>query len=184
MNEKIPDIVNPLSFAKKKAKFKGRIPLSKLSRLKESLEDVSGFVSVGFEFDMDDRHWVVISCVINTQLQVTCQRCLRTCFHEVSRSVLYSPIENQDSVKDLPEGYEPLVVNDKGVFSAYNLVEDELILSMPIIPLHPVDDCSIKVAKSNQGSEVHDLGYGQNTSKPFEKLAEQINQAAQDLGET
>jgi uncharacterized protein len=41
----------------------------------------------------------------------------------------------------LPEAYEPAEVNEFGEIDLTQLIEDELILALPQIPMHDDDEC-------------------------------------------
>ena len=46
-------------------------------------------------------------------------------------------IRDEADEAGLPEGYEPLLVPDDGMLRPAELVEDELILAVPVVPVMP-----------------------------------------------
>ena len=51
--------------------------------------------------------------------------------------------EDQEQADALPEAYEPVEVNDHGEVDLFQLLEDELIISLPIVALHAEEDCEV-----------------------------------------
>ena len=45
---------------------------------------------------------------------------------------------------ELPDVYEPVEVDDHGEINLFQTLEDELILSLPIVALHAEEDCKQK----------------------------------------
>jgi uncharacterized protein len=58
----------------------------------------------------------------------------------------------KEEVEDeLPDVYEPVEVDDQGEISLFQTLEDELILSLPIVALHAEKDCKQKRDKMSFG---------------------------------
>ena len=52
-----------------------------------------------------------------------------------------SPVHSDEEAQRLPENYDPLLLTDETLPLA-TLVEEELLLSMPIITRHKLAECS------------------------------------------
>ena len=50
---------------------------------------------------------------------------------------------NELDALELPEAYEPVEVDEHGEVNLLQLFEDELIISLPIVPLHAEDACTV-----------------------------------------
>jgi uncharacterized protein len=77
-------------------------------------------------------------------------------------------VQGTDTEEELPETFEPVEVNDHGEVDLLQLIEDELILSLPIVALHAEENCSV-------GPD--DMTFGiiepeQERKNPFEVLKE------------
>jgi uncharacterized protein len=80
-------------------------------------------------------------------LELTCQRCLEPFRHELAGCVSVVLVDAGSAPAEVPEGYEPFELAD-GRFSPAELIEDELIVSMPLVPKHErLADCG-SVARS------------------------------------
>jgi uncharacterized protein len=71
----------------------------------------------------------------DTTVQLVCQRCLEPLHHHVRDRVEMVLLETESLEAHSPEGYEPLVLDEDRLMPAI-LIEDELIISLPIVPRH------------------------------------------------
>lgn len=75
---------------------------------------------------------------------LTCQRCMRPVRVPISaksRVVLVTSLDRADAVA---AGVEPILVED-GRIAMRELVEEELLLGLPLVPMHAVDDADCVV---------------------------------------
>jgi uncharacterized protein len=117
--------------------FEGVLPLSSMPRLRDSLADTEGDVRVEFEFDQDMLRVPYIELRIEAQLPLECQRSLQRFLHPVRIVQRLGLIRDEADEAALPEGYEALLVDGDGLLRPAELVEDELILAVPVIPVAP-----------------------------------------------
>jgi uncharacterized protein len=65
-------------------------------------------------------------------------------------------VQTEEEAKNLPERYDPLIVKESDLF-LQDVIEDEIIVSLPIVPMHTAKDCKVKlplVTESETMSEV------------------------------
>jgi uncharacterized protein len=62
-------------------------------------------------------------------------------------------ITDQSLADKLPEAYEPLVVGQHDVFLR-DLIEDELILALPLVPKHPDVQCEESMSSESLGHNI------------------------------
>ena len=123
--------------------FDGSLPLASMARLRDSLVDTKGEVRVAIEFDRDALRVPYVELRIDAELPLECQRSLQRFLHPVrlvQRLGLLQAGADQDEEAGeaaLPEGYEPLWLAEDGMLRPAELVEDELILAVPVIPVAP-----------------------------------------------
>jgi uncharacterized protein len=53
----------------------------------------------------------------------------------------FSPVKNDDAAENLPSYYDAIDLDENGEVNLLALVEDELILAIPLIPMHKPEDC-------------------------------------------
>lgn len=121
--------------------FAGRLPLSALPRLREALVDDGGEVAYTLSFDRDALQVPYVELGIEAQLPLLCQRTLQRFVYPVSLvqrlGLLRAGDDDEAAEAALPEGYEALAVAEDGGIRPVDLVEDELILAIPVVPVSP-----------------------------------------------
>ena len=81
----------------------------------------------------------------NVSLTVTleCQRCGETFEQACEAEFRYSPVKNDSQGDDLPDVYEPIELDANGEINPIAFIEDEVIINLPLVALHPEEDCSV-----------------------------------------
>jgi uncharacterized protein len=117
--------------------FEGRVPLSALTRLEGSLADTEGECRFALEFGQDVLQVPFVELVIETGLPLVCQRSLERFVFPVKTVQRLGLIRDEADEAALPPGYEPLLVPEDGLLRPLELVEDELVLALPVVPVSP-----------------------------------------------
>jgi len=140
---KIPIVIDPVRAAQKRSSFDGIVPLVNLTRLAESLLDSDGDVAVTVHCGTDEQGLTYILGDARCQVQVRCERCGEAMPMELDASFAYTPIRRDfDSAQDeIPERYDVVEKNEHGEVNLRQLVEDELILALPLFPTHEEGQC-------------------------------------------
>ena len=81
---------------------------------------------------------------------------------------MYSPVANWDQADVLPEIYEPIEFNEFGEIDLLGAVEDELILALPLVPMHSSEHCEVSAHEQVFGELPEELAKKPN---PFAVLA-------------
>lgn len=117
--------------------FEGRIPLSAMTRLRDSLVDVEGEVRYALAFDTDSLKVPFVELRIEAELPLECQRSLQRFLQPVRMVQRLGLIRDEADEAALPPEYEPLLVPADDLLRPAELVEDELILALPVVPVSP-----------------------------------------------
>ncbi len=115
----------------------GRLPLSALARLRDSLVDAEGEVTFSLDFAQDALRVPYVELKIDADLPLLCQRSLQRFLFPVRIVQRLGLIREEADEAGLPEGYEPLLMPADGMLKTAELVEDELILAVPVVPIMP-----------------------------------------------
>jgi uncharacterized protein len=142
------------------------IPLAELPRLRAQLASVAGEVHGRVHFRRA-AGIAVAEVKVEGTASLVCQRCLETMQVGVETSTEVGLIATEADANRVPEELEP-VLAPEGRISVGELVEEELLLTLPIVPLHG-DGAACEVAPSAPLAQV---GREEETQKPFEQLAE------------
>lgn len=145
--------------------FEGRIPLTKLERLCGLLHaqsaDRGDCVSVNFEFERNEFDVPTVSGRLETTLVLECQRCLEPM--EVPVELDFGlMVDADDSV--LQESSQDSIDSDEGFIDLFALVEDELILAVPLVAKHDNRSCNEHWPVADGATETRD--------NPFAVLAQ------------
>lgn len=118
------------------------VPLAELSRLKSRIPGVGGSVHGAARFGQQSRFAVAELSLAGTAT-LQCQRCMRAMELSVDSTTHVALILTEADAADVPEELEPVLARD-GRISAGELVEEELLLALPIVPLHEeLSECAV-----------------------------------------
>ena len=148
--------------------FEGRLRLSSLSRLRDVLSDDGdvldeGMVSFAIEFDRDALQVPFVEVRVDAELPLECQRSLQMFLHPVHVVQRLGLILDESDEAGLPPDYEPLLVPADGMLRPTELVEDELILAVPVVPVKPGTELPEQDWPEASSDEMH--------ANPFAALA-------------
>lgn len=131
--------IDPIQLADKGARLTGELPLKGMRRLVEMCRDEQGAVAVDLQFAHDPvDNLRTMHGRLSAQVSLTCQRCMGELDMELvsePRLLLLRPGERED----LNEDSDVLVVERPVMLG--ELVEDELLLEVPMVPMHALDEC-------------------------------------------
>ena len=120
----------------------GFYDLSGMNRLLAACDSSSGQVQVSAGFEVDDLGLIVMSAKTSASVTLTCQRCNETFEHELKASFTFSPVKNEEAEAELPSYYDAIELDENGEVNLRELVEEELILMIPLIPRHELENCT------------------------------------------
>jgi DUF177 domain-containing protein len=124
--------LDALGLARNGAVVEREFPVADFARLRDRLADATGTARVRAAFREIGR-WPAAELGVEADVVLTCQRCLKPMPRRLaSESQLVFADEGSAG---LPEGYEA-VEGDPQALDLAPLVEDELLLALPIIPQH------------------------------------------------
>lgn len=129
------------ALAGREAALSGKLDLSKLTRLLSLLRSDAGMVEATLEFRRRRDGWLAVGLDYRATLELTCQRCLEPVRHEMGEHVDLVVAEEGATPTAVPTGYEPYELT-RGRLNPSELVEDELIVAIPLVPRHArIEDC-------------------------------------------
>ncbi len=117
--------------------FEGRTNLEAFTRLRDSLAKGEGECRFRLSFDRDRFGVAVVEIEADAELWLICQRSLQPFQLPVSIRQRLGLVRDEAEESSLPPEVEPVLVGADGELSPLALVEDELILALPVVPLGP-----------------------------------------------
>ncbi|MFT7469263.1 MAG: hypothetical protein ACI8PP_002518 [Candidatus Pseudothioglobus sp.] len=170
----LPVQVNHRRFVSDNAKLEGIIPLQRFERFIELLENEAGEVEAKLEFRKERKHRSLVIGQLRTQVSMICQNCMLPAPIQLEANLRVVVVNSEDALAALHEDDDGLVCEDELVLLV-DLLEDELILALPMVGKHPEGECKPAAdvaAESNTAVEPADRkGASKDTYRPFAGLA-------------
>lgn len=138
MSASLPPVLDAWRMVVARRRFEGHLPLSGMPRLCDGLVDAEGDCRFEMEFGRDEvLDYRYVELRIEAMLPLQCQRTLERFLHPVSLFQRLGLITEEAQESALPEGVEPVLLDATGELDPAGLVEDELILAIPVVPIDP-----------------------------------------------
>ncbi|MFW5926491.1 MAG: YceD family protein [Wenzhouxiangella sp.] len=152
--------MQPDKAAAARREFSGTMRLDRFERLVGMIADPDD-AEVGFEliFEHDDQHQVRVEVAIHGVVPLRCQRTLKVFEHLVDSRSVVGIVADDRAAESLPEDYEPMLCPE-GRVELVRLVEEELLLALPLVPVDPESE---RIEAEASKADTH---------QPFAELAE------------
>jgi len=137
---RVPEVLDAWRMVAARREFEGTLPLSSMSRLRDVLCDDGsplGEVRFALGFDRDALQVPYVELKVEAALPLECQRSLQRFLQPIRVVQRLGLIRDEADEAGLPEGYEPLLLAEDGMLRPSELVEDELILAVPVVAVMP-----------------------------------------------
>lgn len=141
---RLPLKIDPVRFADHRAPLQGTLTIKELSRLNSSLLDDSGKVEAEIQFGIDEQGTRFLKGKLSTRVMLKCQRCMQPFPFEIDHHFLMGVVTTEEEIDQLPEMYDPIIMQD-GMLLLHDVIEDELIVMLPIVPMHSLKECQVKL---------------------------------------
>lgn len=156
MCKRLPERINVERLAKEHTRLAGTIPPTAMPRLQEAVIAVASDATVELAFANSLDGYPAISGEVAVPVELTCQRCLCSMDWPLASQLALALTHNDDAANTLPSRYEPLLWPD-GVGSLSELVEEELLLALPVVAKHADPaHCGRRVAHAMQHNVIEE----------------------------
>jgi uncharacterized protein len=139
MMKSLPVYINPRLLAVSEQRLSGGLKLSAMPRLCRLLTSSEGTLQCDLGFKMEGR-LPVMQAHLQAELWLSCERCCESVKYLLDRSVQFAFVSTEEQVQSIPAGMEAVVLTD-AESSLPILLEDEALLSLPMVPKHNLSDC-------------------------------------------
>jgi uncharacterized protein len=155
------------ALADEQADLELAIPLAEFSRVRARLGALEGTISAHVRFGRDGE-FAVAEVELSGSAPLVCQRCLKLMPWKIDGRANVALLAADSQADRVPEHLEPMLALG-GRVSLLDLVEEELLLELPIVALHADEkDCT------PTGSADEDRA----VQRPFERLGELLKRDA------
>jgi uncharacterized protein len=138
-------VIDSLEFARTGQTLRGSLSIPGLARLQDSLHDTSGQVEFAVRGGLDARHRPILALEIAGMLHLRCQRCLESLDYPLQLAntvLLVSETQAGAGELDEEEESESEWIVASPALKVPELIEDEIILSLPYAPRHGKGVCA------------------------------------------
>jgi len=160
-----PIAIDTSEFSRLKERREGETAIADFARLSEELADTTGLVRWALQGGVDTSGHGILTMSVSATVQLMCQRCLSPFAQDIvaeSTLILAKDEAAADEIDAMLDDDEIDVIVGAKDLNILELIEDEVLLAIPLSPKHAV--CPDQV-----GQAVENSGDAKRTS-PFEIL--------------
>lgn len=155
-------VIDGLEFSRAEDELQGHLPLAGLRRLQDCLFDADGGIDFRLRGGRGRQGRPVLRLEVTGLLNLQCQRCLESLAYPLritSTLVLMRANETWPAEADEPDAEDCIAAS--GEMDVAALIEDEILLSLPLSPRHPNGECALRAGGPRIGG----------AASPFVRLA-------------
>lgn len=173
MSSPLPDYADPWLLCDQSRSFDGRVELTRMTRLAPLLATTDGEAAFVLAFSRDKKRRAIVQGRVSSSLSLPCQRCLEPVVVEVDSEFALALVGGSQEADLTPEELNPIVVEGNELI-LLDLLEDELMLALPVAPMHDIAECGVNLEQINQlpeGFETESPVVEVDKENPFAALA-------------
>lgn len=164
----LPRRLDPRKLAHQGAVFRGVIAAESLPRLQDAVAAVRR-VTANIEFRVGDQGEKqgkkIVQGSVAGDLDVICQRCLEPFNTQVKSDFTLAVVWTEEEARQLPSACDPWITGE-GEGDLYEILEEELLLSLPVVSFHQGECTDKALFSSGDPAE----GASGKTPNPFQVL--------------
>jgi uncharacterized protein len=154
--------IDALQFAREGGRLEGEIPVARMSRLQDLVAEATDAIRYCVQGGTDARRRPVIDVRVEGSLRLVCQRCLDPIEFPLQRSSRFVLVSGEAELPDVAdEDPDTETVAVDALADIEDVVEQEVLLGLPIAPMHEDDACGSNRAQA-----------GNERPSPFAALAQ------------
>jgi uncharacterized protein len=140
MEQGIPKQIKLYKFASKGLFFSHKYQLRDFPRISKIASNLDDSVEVELSIKLENNNIPCIIGEIKLDVTLTCQRCLDDVVISLKPNFKLAFLQNEEQGNELDSVYET-VLNKNDEFSTIEFITDEVLISIPMIPMHS-HECS------------------------------------------
>ena len=137
----LPTHIDPRKLALQGNHLEGSVNVTDLPRLASAVTAVCGPLQASVQFELDESRAKIARGSAQVTVETVCQRCLDPMWVELQAEFAVQVIWSEEHINRVAANYEPWLVLDK-MANLYELLEDEILLALPLVNYHKVGDCT------------------------------------------
>ncbi|MBA3755666.1 MAG: DUF177 domain-containing protein [Nitrosomonas sp.] len=160
-------VIDPLDFVRNAGIHRDKIPLCRLVRLHDLLFDKESELTYKISGRFDKNNKPSLHLGIKGKIHLRCQRCLDKLTHIVDLQTFFLLVKNEAEFDQIDEDDTIDAILATPDLDVLNLIEEEIILSLPSSSRHPDGECKLHQPESNEDI----LSDDSQSTHPFATLA-------------
>ena len=149
-NQQLPQQVTVRKLVESGAHLSGFVSDVRLPRVTEAVQQIAKGITADLHFGMDESNKMIIGVSIEGAVALACQRCLESVTVPLNIATTLTVVAHDEEARNCIRSHEPIVL-DEGLLHIDGMLEEEILLSLPAVALHP------KVARDKQIDDVSQL---------------------------
>ncbi len=138
LNKSLPDQLKLFNFAKKEISLSGLYQISDFPKISGIASNKKDNVRVELSFYLINNKTPCVEGIIDLDIVLECQRCLDNLSIALKVNFNLAFVKNDQHSEELDSHYEIYVI-EKEEMATHDLISDEILLSIPMIPTHDYD---------------------------------------------
>ncbi|GGY70539.1 hypothetical protein GCM10011613_13790 [Cellvibrio zantedeschiae] len=159
----LPKQGDPRKFAQQGISLDGFVPVAALPRLVSAVQEAAGNIQVDLAFGISEEKKKVVTGHASAELVLVCQRCLENVTVPVESNISLGIAWDEEEAEKLPDYLDPWITGE-GVADLYDMIEEEMLLSLPKVAYHEKQCVDRQLFSSGKPVEV------KKTKNPFQVL--------------
>ncbi|GAB3036539.1 MULTISPECIES: YceD family protein [Oleiagrimonas] len=140
MSVSLPAFVDAWRMVEERRIFEGALPIAGFKRLRSLLADEAGEARYKLEFVRNELGAASLLVEVSASLTLICQRTLEPFVLPAEVKSRLGLIAHEREEAALAPEYEPLLVDADGRIDPAAVIEDELVLAVPLVPVSPTSE--------------------------------------------
>jgi uncharacterized protein len=141
MRSFLPRMLEPRRLAHQGVAISGVLDQAFCDRLTEAVIDIVEPIDVELRFDTAEQGRRVMTGTVSTSVLIPCQRCLEAMPLALSTEFRLGIVWSEEEAASLPKDLDPWLVDSEAADVA-EVLEDELLLTLPFVSYHSKDQCN------------------------------------------
>ena len=138
LNKSLPDQIKLFNFAKKEICLTGLYQISDFPKISEIASNKKENVSVDLSFYLNNNKTPCVDGIIELDIVLACQRCLDDLSIVLKINFNLAFVRHNQESEDIDSYYEIYVIEEEEL-ATHDLISDEILLSIPMVPSHDYD---------------------------------------------
>jgi len=147
--------IDSLDFARSGKKIDAEVSFVELTRLQDALDDTRGMLRYSVQGGLDAQGNPVLDISMSGECRLRCQRCLQGMDYEIRHDARLMLCDQAalDAQDDDEEEFDRILADAH--LDVLELLEEEILLDLPIAPRHEPGDCQPTEGGDRQKENKH-----------------------------